>query len=852
MNLCSGTFTNTGTVTHTGSARDLLAAGQLTSTGTISSQAGVLMVLSGSPAGVALTGGSIGGGAGQVLFDGTVAITASVGVGDNVWVIGTMSGTATVPAGVTLHVGYDPEYISQRLAAGTITGRVTGAGTLEATGRAFNNWPNGTLESMAVIAADLDVATVVIGDYSAFASKPDTTPTVIGNSTIVQIAGNSTLNGSVAVVNNGTVDITVGAHAGAPYGGIQQGCGTANSPSWLNAGTLAFSNNTGGVMNLCSGTFTNTGTVTHTGSARDLLAAGQLTSTGTISSQAGVLLILSGSPAGVTLTGGGVGGGTGQVLFDGTVTTTPSVLIGNNVWVIGTMDGTAVIADGATVHIGYDPEYISQRLTAGTITGTVTGPGTLRAEGHLFNNWPNGSYESKAVIAADLNTASVILGEYTSLATKPDTTPTLISNGTTVTVATTPTLSAGLTLQNHGTINFGTSGYFTCGDCTFINETDGTLRLHNPDGSFTHGFTINAGTFDNRGLIRLTGYLPGTWVWFGPSVTLTGHRAGNAVVDGLQQPTWIQNLQTSAGAAPFATALAQTGLSNLASNALMAAAAQLTHLGVGMCANVNASVGVAGASTGVCKIIDPHGEEAVVLSVSGGLAINVSKNAYNVTDVLTAEPSVSIDVGGQILWTTDPEGGNGFSIGDLDGLSWCQSGTLTPGFIGGTGQHCWGPEDGVPFALNTLPVLQPGVHSLYLGAVLGTPGFSTGLSLSYSVTIGCGQWYSWTLQMCSPANRTPPAITGTPAVGQTLTVDHGQWAAGGTGPEFTLTYHYQWQRCTIASQTSCNPINNTTSSSSSYTLTTTDTGKWITVQITATNTGGSSPPVTAALTGPIP
>ena len=44
----------------------------------------------------------------------------------------------------------------------------------------------------------------------------------------------------------------------------------------------------------------------------------------------------------------------------------------------------------------------------------------------------------------------------------------------------------------------------------------------------------------------------------------------------------------------------------------------------------------------------------------------------------------------------------------------------------------------------------------------------------------------------APSNTTPPAVTGTPKVGQTLTVSNGTWTGSPTG------YTYQWQRCTSA------------------------------------------------------
>jgi len=55
-----------------------------------------------------------------------------------------------------------------------------------------------------------------------------------------------------------------------------------------------------------------------------------------------------------------------------------------------------------------------------------------------------------------------------------------------------------------------------------------------------------------------------------------------------------------------------------------------------------------------------------------------------------------------------------------------------------------------------------------------------------------------TASAAAPANTTPPALTGTAKVGQTLTVSNGTWSGSPTG------YTYQWQRCT--STTSCTDV----------------------------------------------
>lgn len=86
----------------------------------------------------------------------------------------------------------------------------------------------------------------------------------------------------------------------------------------------------------------------------------------------------------------------------------------------------------------------------------------------------------------------------------------------------------------------------------------------------------------------------------------------------------------------------------------------------------------------------------------------------------------------------------------------------------------------------------------------------------------------------APMNTVPPAISGTLAVGQTLTTTDGTWM--GTAP---ITYAYQWKR---------DGINIGGATNSTYVLTASDPGTAITVTVTATNVAGSTAATSAAVT----
>jgi hypothetical protein len=88
-----------------------------------------------------------------------------------------------------------------------------------------------------------------------------------------------------------------------------------------------------------------------------------------------------------------------------------------------------------------------------------------------------------------------------------------------------------------------------------------------------------------------------------------------------------------------------------------------------------------------------------------------------------------------------------------------------------------------------------------------------------------------------PAVKSVPSISGTVAVGKSLTTSNGSW----TGTP-TPTYTYQWSRCT----TSCTAISGATNRS--YTVQSADKGHHLVVRVTATNSGGIASASSAATT----
>src|SRR5437016_4617677 len=83
----------------------------------------------------------------------------------------------------------------------------------------------------------------------------------------------------------------------------------------------------------------------------------------------------------------------------------------------------------------------------------------------------------------------------------------------------------------------------------------------------------------------------------------------------------------------------------------------------------------------------------------------------------------------------------------------------------------------------------------------------------------------------APANTTPPSISGTPTVGQTLTASDGAWSNSPT------SFAYQWLRCNGGGN-SCVSVANGTQKT--YTLVGADAGHTMRVRVTASNADGAT------------
>jgi hypothetical protein len=144
------------------------------------------------------------------------------------------------------------------------------------------------------------------------------------------------------------------------------------------------------------------------------------------------------------------------------------------------------------------------------------------------------------------------------------------------------------------------------------------------------------------------------------------------------------------------------------------------------------------------------------------------------------------------------------------------------------GQNC--TAFGSPSASNTYAVQQSDLGSTFTVTVTGTNALGSAQATSTA---------TGPVSAAPQAGSPGPAVSGTPAPGQTLTASAGTWT-GYPPPSFT----YQWNRCDQNGQ-NCTPFG-TASPTNTYTLQQSDAGSTFTVTVTATNSIGSAQATSAA------
>jgi hypothetical protein len=135
--------------------------------------------------------------------------------------------------------------------------------------------------------------------------------------------------------------------------------------------------------------------------------------------------------------------------------------------------------------------------------------------------------------------------------------------------------------------------------------------------------------------------------------------------------------------------------------------------------------------------------------------------------------------------------------------------------------------------IRMLPSERPPARVLALAIAVGVAALvATGVALAARST-----------HKVAPTNSTPPTISGSTSVGDTLTANPGTW--NGSAP---ISFQYQWQGCD-AKGANCKNISGATDKT--YVLVTNDVGNTIVVKVIAGNRDGSATEVsgqTAAVT----
>jgi hypothetical protein len=425
-----------------------------------------------------------------------------------------------------------------------------------------------------------------------------------------------------------------------------------------------------------------------------------------------------------------------------------------------------------------------------SLTGGITGPGTLRL---------NAGVITLAADAAFSPGVTAFAGGQLALGGN-GTTGRLTSNGAGGGTSGAGTLAVGSGASNLNNVFFGGGGDTTFGSSATIDAT-GLVEV------------LDEGT-----VLRLDGtttWSAGNWA-VGGERFITNEPGGTVENDG----TW--NLTG-------ATTASQTGsgaIANLAGGTLNRATAGTATLNPPLtnAGTINVTSGTLGAT-----VTQTGGTTTVASTLGGGLALQggVVTGTGSITGTLnntggvvrpgSSPGTLSVGAftqgaGGTLEIELDgPAAGTGFDVLAVTGSAG----------LGGTVavDRTFEPALGDAFTFLTAATLTGEFATL-----TGGGGLDGGRLLELDYPPSADSARLVVVDPPPPANTSPPTITGTPAVGQTLTCQPGTWTN-------SPTFAFQWLRDGA-------PIAG--ADDQTYALVPADGGHAITCRVTATNAGGSA------------
>jgi hypothetical protein len=247
----------------------------------------------------------------------------------------------------------------------------------------------------------------------------------------------------------------------------------------------------------------------------------------------------------------------------------------------------------------------------------------------------------------------------------------------------------------------------------------------------------------------------------------------------------------------------------------------------------------------LCVAADDAGNVFSSTNPAGGpgawrSAVVDPENAFNAVTCPSASICLAVDDAGNVLSSTDPTGGPAaWSRASVDPAN-----SLTAIACPTTGD-CIAVDD----AGNEFNSLNPTADatawtgtsvSANTPSPFGGPGASPlyGIACPTAATcIAVDAWGDDFIGAPTPSNLSPPTVTGTATVGQTLTEQHGSWT------DQPSSFTVGWERCD-SSGGNCGLVD--TSMTQTYTLTTADIGHTIRAIEAATNANGNGGPAESA------